>query len=96
MKDNKDILICSCHSTDHQLIVLYEQNEDFPLVYFHIHLNKRPFWERLVYGIKYIFGRQSKYGAFDEFIFNFDDVHKIERIVEHLKSVKEHGSDIKI
>lgn len=56
MKLDKDILICSCHSTDHQLIVLYEQDEDFPLVYFHIHLNERPFWERLVYGVKYIFG----------------------------------------
>jgi len=88
MKHDKDILICSCHSTDHQLIVLYEQDEDFPMVYFHIHFNERPFWERLVYGIKYIFGRKSRYGAFDEFLFNHDDAHKIERILEYLRDEK--------
>jgi hypothetical protein len=88
MKQDKDILLCSCHSTDHQLIVLYEQDEDFPMVYFHIHLNERPFWERLVYGVKYIFGRKSRYGAFDEFIFNHDDAHKIEKILLYLRDEK--------
>jgi hypothetical protein len=52
----------------------------------HIHLNKRPFWERVNYGLKYIFGRQCRYGAFDEFIFNPDDLYKLENIVEHLKT----------
>ena len=85
MKQDKDILLCSCHSTDHQLIVLYEQEEDFPLVYFHIHLNKRPFWERLKYGIKYIFGYKCRYGAFDEFIFNPDDANKLKTVAKYLE-----------
>jgi hypothetical protein len=42
----------------------------------------------LVYGVKYIFGRKSRYGAFDEFIFNHDDAHKIERILEYLRDEK--------
>jgi hypothetical protein len=88
--DKKEILICGCHSTDHQLIILYgEDNTDdghkLPMCYFHIHLNKRPFWERVKYGIKYIFGYKCNYGAFDEFIFNPNDADKLQDLVNHLK-----------
>jgi len=41
-----------------------------------------------LYGIKYIFGYQSKYGAFDEFIINPKDANKLEKIVKYLKSDK--------
>jgi hypothetical protein len=37
------------------------------------------------YGLRYIFGYQSRYGAFDEFIIKSDDVEGIEKIVKHLK-----------
>lgn len=87
-KTNEDILICECHSTEHQLIVLYSNEDKHPMVYFHIHLNKRSFWERLKYGIKYIFGYQSQYGAFQEFILNPEDAHKMERVVKYLKDEK--------
>ena len=88
-KTNKDILVCECHSTEHQLIVLYSNDDDYPVVYFHIHLNKKSFWERLKYGVKYILGYKSQYGAFDEFIFNSDDVEKVERVVKYLKNEEE-------
>lgn len=93
MKNKKDLLICDCHSTDHQLIILYEENElddgqTYPMCYFHIHLTKRPFWQRVDYGLRYIFGRQCRYGAFDEFIFNPDDSDKLQNLVDYLK--KEH------
>ena len=84
-KTDKDVLLCECNSTEHQLIVLYDNQDEYPQVYFHIHLNKKSFWNRLVYGIKYIFGYRSRFGAFEEFIFNPDDVEKIERIVTYLK-----------
>jgi hypothetical protein len=62
-----------------------ERDEQHPIVYAHIHLAKRPFWQRVSYGLRYIFGRQCRYGAFDEFIFNPDDLPKLENIVTHLK-----------
>lgn len=91
---DKDILICDCHSTEHQMVLLYSE-EDFhgkkiPMCYAHIHLNKRPFWERLKYGIKYIFGYQSRYGAFDEFIFNPKDSEKINSLGSYLSSALSH------
>jgi hypothetical protein len=72
------------------MIVNYSEDEysdgtKIPMVYIHTHLNKRPFWERLKYGIKYIFGYQCMYGAFDEFIINPKDVDKLNDIVKYLK-----------
>lgn len=86
MKNKKDILICDCHSPEHQLIIQYDNDFKHPMCYFHIHLNKRPFWERVKYGIKYILGRRCNYGAFDEFIFNPEDADKLQNLVNHLRS----------
>lgn len=90
--EDKEILICSCHSTDHQLIILYEDEEidnvKYPICYFHIHLNKRPFLERVKYGLKYIFGYQCNYGAFDEFIFYPKDADKVQELANYLKKLK--------
>ena len=87
----KDLLICSCHSTDHQMVVLYGEDDIngiiYPTVYIHTHLSKRPFWERVKYGIKYIFGYESRYGAFEEMILSKKDVDKFKRVVEHLESL---------
>lgn len=88
--ESNDILICECHSTEHQMVVNYSEDEyvdgtKFHMVYIHTHLNKRPFWQRLKYGIKYIFGYQCMYGAFDEFIINPKDADKLNDIVKYLK-----------
>lgn len=91
----EEIVICECHSTEHQMVFLYsDEDVKFPnsdvvknikTVYIHTHLNKHPFWTRVKYGIKYIFGYQCRYGAFDEFIINPEDAHKFESVVEYLK-----------
>ena len=96
MENKKDLLICSCHSTDHQLIILYEEDEldngiTYPMCYFHIHLKKRAFWERVKYGFKYIFGYQCNYGAFDEFIFKPKDADKLQDLVNYLKNEDKGG-----
>jgi hypothetical protein len=88
--ESHDILICDCHSTEHQMVVHYSEDEysdgtKHPMVYIHTHLNKRPFWQRLKYGIKYIFGYQCMYGAFDEFIINPKDVDKLKDVIKYLK-----------
>jgi len=88
----KDLFVCSCHSTEHQMVVLYGEDEindvKYPMIYIHTHLVKRPFWQRVGYGLKYIFGHQSRYGAFDEFIINPDDAEGIKKIVKYLKKEK--------
>lgn len=81
------LVICDCHSVDHQLIFQFDTEDDRALVYIDVHLTKRPFFSRVGYGLKYIFGYQSRYGAFDEFIIGSKDVKKFEKIVEYLKGV---------
>jgi hypothetical protein len=87
-ENDKVILVCECNSTEHQIVIYYSDDEGEPTSYLHIHLNKKPFVWRLYYGIRYIFGRQCNYGAFDEFIFNTDDVEKLQELVDYLKKEK--------
>jgi hypothetical protein len=37
------------------------------------------------YGIKYIFGYKSRYGAWDEFLLNPEDADKLQDVVNYLK-----------
>jgi len=90
MRKKEDLLICSCHSTEHQMIILYDEDinesgNSYPMCYVHVLLNKKTFWCRVKHGIKYIFGYKCKYGAFDEFIFNPEDAYKIQRLANYLK-----------
>jgi hypothetical protein len=38
--------------------------------------------------VKYIFGHKSKYGAWDEFMFNPEDADKLQELVDYLKKQK--------
>jgi hypothetical protein len=87
MEDNKHILlICSCYSSEHQMIVHLQESGDLypPEAFVHVHLVRRSFWYRLKYGIKYIFGYKSKYGAWDEFILDKTHVKSLLQLAKHL------------
>jgi len=85
---DKDVIICECNSTEHQMLFLYSDDDGVPMVFVHTHLTKKPFWQRVKYGIKYIFGYKCQYGAFDEFIINPTDIPKIENVVNYLRQNK--------
>jgi len=89
MKNNTEIFICECHSTEHQMVFYKSENEiagmKIPALYVHVHLNKKPWLERITYAIRYILGRQCRFGAFDEFMFNPDDAEKLQEVVNYLK-----------
>jgi len=87
MENEKDIIICQCNSSEHQILFLYSEDDGYPMVFVHIHLNKQPLMKRIKNGIKYIFGYQSRYGMFDEFIVNPEDIGKFKKIVEYLNKV---------
>lgn len=71
------VVICECGSSEHQLIIrTFDDDED---VYVDVHLASLPFWKRVKYAFKYIFGYKSQFGAFDEIIINkqeFKQLHK--------------------
>lgn len=84
--EEREICICKCTSIEHQLVFTYFTNGETDDVYVSVHLVPASFWTRLVNGIKYIFGHRSKYGDFDEFIFDKKDADKLQRVVNYLKS----------
>lgn len=80
------LLLCECSSSEHQIIIHEEiYNENDKEIYCSIHLSKQPFFKRLIYAIKYVFGYQSKFGAFEEFIFRTEHSKDLKRISKKLK-----------
>ena len=78
------ILICECSNTEHQLV--FSSFEDESTVYVSIHLSKHGFFERLKYAIKYIFGHQCNYGAFQEILLSKKHIPQLKEIIEKLDS----------
>lgn len=79
-----ELFICECHNTEHQLIFSYFDDED-DKVYVSVHLIPEcRIWKRIINAIKYIFGYRSRYGHFDEFIFQKKDAHKLVKIAKYL------------
>lgn len=58
-------IICNCHSQAHQIsFYTFEKEDTDVLITFH--LSKLPFRKRFINGLKYIFGKKSIYGDFEE------------------------------
>lgn len=83
---NRETFICECSSTEHQIIISMDGDEDpsMSMCYAHIFLTEYSFFKRLFYGLKYIFGYKCKYGHFEEFIFNREDAPKLQKVVDFL------------
>ena len=72
-----------CESVEHQLTFSYFDSDEE--VYCAVHLAKKPFFERLVRGVKYIFGHRCRYGDFEEFIFKKEDADRLQKVVDKLR-----------
>lgn len=62
---SKHLFVCDCGDLEHQFVVSYF-DDDLDFTYVHVYLKKMPLWSRLKAGLAYIFGKQSRYGAFGE------------------------------
>ena len=67
MNEVKKYLECDCGSIDHIVRLSYFKDEP-DLLYLEIHLSGAGFWGRVRKGIRYILGRKSMWGDFDEFV----------------------------
>jgi hypothetical protein len=59
-------------------------DDEGKVLYVYIHLAKGTFWSRLKSGIKYIFGYTSRFGEWDEFIFQEKDEEKQKEAADEL------------
>lgn len=65
---DKDLIICGCGSSEHIILFWYDEQSKF--LYTEVHLTTyHSFFKRLWYGLKYAFGYKSRYGCFDECLF---------------------------
>jgi len=79
----KNLFICDCGDIEHQMIILNDPTEKEKEIYVEIHLSdSKKFFQRLWIGIKYIFGKKSKYGNWDEIILNEENMIKLKNIIE--------------
>lgn len=96
---DKELFICECSSTEHQFVLTYikgdlVKNKEFDVEWYEedllsieVHLaNYKNFWQRLIGGIKYIFGYKSRYGNFDSILFDPKDC---DRLIQYLQKFKD-------
>lgn len=81
--DEQMLLTCKCGDPDHNLIIGY--NNDGSEVFVAVHLVREPnVFKRAWIALKYIFGRRSIYGDFDEIVLSPLDAPKLQQVVDHL------------
>tara|TARA_R110000782_G_scaffold144871_3_gene237713 strand:- start:14138 stop:14425 length:288 start_codon:yes stop_codon:yes gene_type:complete len=81
--EKPEILICDCHSVDHQIVIRYDYDDN--LMYCHIHMSNYGFFQRFKLGLKYIFGGKSSSGHWHEFIFQVGHAEKLKDMSDILK-----------
>jgi hypothetical protein len=86
----REIFVCSCHSLEHQMAFWHDEDDKYSDLYTEVHLiTYYGFFRRLWYGLKYAFGYKSRFGAWDEFLFNKDSEQKLYNYLKEKYNVKE-------
>lgn len=80
---SEDLLVCQCGDVEHCAIISYDPDDKE--VYINIHLRRLPLFKRIIVAIKYICGKKSKYGCFEEMIVSRTDWRKFKKIAYTLK-----------
>lgn len=79
------IIQCACYSDEHNLY-FHWFNDEPDCMYISLHLRELPFFRRLWFAIKYIFGYHCKYGHFEEFIWSPDQVREAQQQLDKFLS----------
>lgn len=75
---------CICGHDEHTIRFTLDKEEKE--IYTSVFLaNHRNFFVRIILGIKYIFGRKSRYGHFGNWVLNPDDANRLEQMLKEFK-----------
>lgn len=75
--------VCQCFSDEHTLRFIYDPEDND--LWTEVYLDKQVWYRRIWVALKYVFGYQSKYGAFDSFLFDPKDA---DRMIDLMGKVK--------
>lgn len=88
--DEQELLVCKCGDVSHQCIIGYNVDDSPKEVFLSVHLVREPnIFKRLAIAFKYIFGRCSIYGDFDEIVLSPLDADKLQKAVDYLNEQQE-------
>jgi hypothetical protein len=65
----RTLYTCKCFSLEHTLFVCADDED----LFIEVHLSPLPFWKRLGNAMRYVLGRRSPYGDFEEIILGPED-----------------------
>jgi hypothetical protein len=81
-----EFLVCACSSDEHTLRFIHdEETNDF---WTSVYLNPKPWYKRVWVAVKYVFGYQSKYGAWDCFLLDPKDANRMITILAKTRGWK--------
>ena len=60
----RTLFTCRCYSIEHSFVV----SSDGEDVFIEVHLAALPFWSRIVHAVRYVLGKKSKWGDFEEIL----------------------------
>lgn len=85
----RELFVCACSDVEHQIIMIYDNEEKYPCVYCTIHLiPESNIFKRIRNAARYIFGHRCAYGDFEEFIFNPEDADRLQGVVDYLRKLE--------
>ena len=65
----RTLFICRCGSLQHSFVVAADDDD----LFMEIHLSPLPFWRRVKNAARYILGKRSLYGDFEEILLSTTD-----------------------
>ena len=89
-EDLMKLFVCECHSTDHQFIFVMDPDDEWDECYLEVHLSNLGTWYRRLWRkLQYLFGRRSRFGAWDEVIVKKTDAVRIRDLMQRFIDVRE-------
>jgi hypothetical protein len=83
----REIIICQCHSCEHQLLISKDEYDvnGYREVIIEPHLTtSHKFFRRLLVGFKYAFGYKCKYGSWDSMVITTENYQPLKDAVQFL------------
>lgn len=82
---------CQCKSIEHILqMTFYKDDHDSDkMLYVEVHLRQVSFLKRVWHAIKYVFGYRSRFGDFEEFLWDADEAEKFRDMINTFLEMKD-------
>lgn len=76
---------CECSDAAHVIRLTADPEDEFSPLWLDVHLNQyHTIWQRVRLAAKYVFGYQSKFGAYDSILIGPEDARRIVETIEEV------------